>query len=111
MITLTYNNNTVIKSEYENGQTIFKADNNSNSDNKVSWMGIWYLNFSHIPFVPNQQSTISLNNSFLVRMYLEYDHVYGNVGAKYFKIQQFLCFNSNLEIIFIYIPLTQVLVA
>jgi hypothetical protein len=108
LITLTYNNHSVIEAEYADGQKIFRADNNTYSENNSPCLGIWYLNFSHIPYAPNQKSNVSLNNVIMVKMFLEYDHVYGNVGAENFKIEQYLCLDSNLEMLFIYIPLTLV---
>ena len=74
-------------------------------------MGNWYLNFTHIPFAPNSSSTIVLYDIFLVKMNLYYDYVYGNVGAETLRIEQFLCFNSNLQTIFVYFPLEGMLMA
>lgn len=110
-IVLSYNNNSIIGAEYRNEEDIFIAENSSSFSETHFWMGIWYINFSQIPYTPNSKSIISLNNVFLVNMYLEYDHSYANVGAEYYEIKQFLCFNSNLHLLFVYIPLTYTLMA
>ena len=44
-------------------------------------------------------------------MNLVYDHVYGNLGAESLLIEQFVCFNSNFQIVFVYVPRTGLIVA
>jgi hypothetical protein len=109
LIYLTYNNNSIIKAEYENHTEIFAAWS-SNYNGYVHWIGNWYLNFTHIPFAPNSSSTLKLNDIFLVKMNLQYQHSYydsnSNVGeAEGLLIDQFLCFNSNFQLMFVYFPL------
>jgi len=111
LITLTYTNSSIIQAEYEEGKKIFEAENNSYSNDKHFQTGIWYLNFSQIPFAADNQSTITLNDIFLVRMYLDFDCIYASLGAELFEISQFLCLNSNLEFLFVYIPPTPTLSA
>ena len=105
LIYLTYNNDAIIKAEYANHTEIFSAKCYHYEDNSPYWLGNWYLNFTQIPFAPNSSSTIVLHDLFLVKMNLYYDYVYGNVGAEGLIIEQFLCFNSNLQTIFVYFPL------
>ena len=73
-------------------------------------IGNWYINFTQIPYVVNQTS-ISLNNTFLVKMILKLDYLFGNVGGIFYEVEQFLVLDTKFQIIFIYIPLFQVIVA
>ena len=106
LIYLTYNNNSIIKSEYANQTEIFTANRDYYENNTLFWAGHWYLNFTQIPFAPNMSSTIILSNIFLVKMSLEYDIAWGLGGAENLKIEQFLIFNSNFQIMFVYVPLS-----
>ena len=56
LVFLTYNNNSIIKAEYQNHTEIFASQ---------MGLGNWYLNFTQIPFAPNTSSTIILNDIFL----------------------------------------------
>ncbi len=103
LIYLTYNNNTVIKAEYSNLTEIFAAEWGNWGDNPPFWDGSWYLNFTQIPFVQNSSSTIVLNNIYLVKMQLDHYQV-ANWASSHLTIEQFLVFNSNFQIIFVYIP-------
>ena len=67
------------------------------------WDGSWYLNFTQIPSVQNSSSTIALTNIFLVKMQLEHDLV-ANWASSHLSIEQFLVFNSNFQVTFVYIP-------
>ncbi|MFX1278151.1 MAG: hypothetical protein ACFFA3_01965 [Promethearchaeota archaeon] len=93
LIYLTYNNSLIIKADYENQTEIFTTQRDC------------YLNFTLIPPPSNNSSIIVLNEVVLVRMNLKYNHVYNSLGAKIIEIEQFLCLNSNFDIIFICIPL------
>lgn len=104
----SYNNYSIFNATYENGDEIYIGEYNTHTKN---YYGNWYVNFSLIPSVISQSSTLLLNNTILVKMILEYDYVYGNVGAEYINIEQYMVFNSNLQIIFVYIPLIQMIVA
>lgn len=111
IIRLTYNNNSIIEATYEDGKKIFTAENSSEFSENLFWMGIWYLNFSQIPYPSNEQTTVTLNNVFLVKMSFKYAHFYANLGAQFYEIRQFIAFNSDLEPIFVYLPLTEILMA
>ncbi len=98
LIYLTYNNNSIIKAEYANQTEIFTAD-------WGYYEGIYYINFSQIPYTPDLSSTIILNDIFLVKMNLDYHYGYwGN--SEDLIIEQFLVFNSNFQIMFVSIPLS-----
>ena len=107
LIYLTYNNNNIIKAEYANRTEIFAA-------NRVwdyyydmytpNWAGNWYLNFTEIPFVPTSSSTIALNDTFLVKVTLDYHYSCGFACYGDVRMEQFLCFNSNIQTIFVYFP-------
>ena len=105
LIYLTYNNNSIINAEYANHTEIFAARSSHYDNNSLYWEGNWYLNFTHIPFAPNSSYTIVLNDIFLVKMNLKYHYKYGFGGGEDLRIEQFLCFNSNFQTMFIYIPL------
>ncbi|MHA1343703.1 MAG: hypothetical protein ACTSQG_06935 [Promethearchaeota archaeon] len=61
-IYLDYDNNTIYNAKYEDNSTIFY-----NSE------GIFYLNFTIVPYV-SKKTTISLTNIILIEMSLEYSH-------------------------------------
>ena len=103
----TYNNNTIIGAQYENYEDIFVVERNYNTKKRI---GNWYINFTQVPFVVNQTS-ISLNNTFLVKMILKYDYLFGNVGGIFYEVEQFLVLDAKFQVIFIYIPLFPVMVA
>ncbi|MHA2009668.1 MAG: hypothetical protein ACXABO_14395 [Promethearchaeota archaeon] len=109
LIYLTYNNNSFIKAEYANRTEIFAADRGRENGARF-WCGNWYLNFTLIPFSPTSSSTIILNNTLLVRMYLEYTYYYSWEGSSYLRIEQFLCFNSDVQTMLVYFPLTYLFV-
>ncbi len=106
LIYLTYNNNSIIKAEHANQTEIFTADLDYYENNSSLWAGHWYLNFTQIPFAPNTSSTIILSNIFLVKMNLEYDIALGFGASEHLTIEQFLIFNSNFQIMLVYIPLS-----
>jgi len=106
LIYLTYNNNSIIKAEYANQTEIFTADWDYYENNTLFWEGNWYLNFTQIPFAPNMSSTIILSNIFLVKMNLDYYINWGFGALENLIIEQFLIFNSNFQIKFVYIPLS-----
>ncbi len=107
LIYLTYNNNNIIKAEFANHTEIFAADrvwDYSYNRYTSNWEGKWYLNFTQIPLAPTNSSTIALTDTILVKMNLEYHYscgwgCYGDV-----KIEQFLCYNSDIQMIFVYAP-------
>jgi len=111
LIYLTYNNNSIIKADYISHTEIFSARSNYYENGTLFCEGNWYLNFSHIPSVFNESSTIILNDVFLIKMNLNYKYVYGNVGAEFLRIEQFLCFNFEFQIIFVYFPLVGMVMA
>ena len=111
LINLTYNNNSIIKAEYADHTEIFAAETAYYENNSLYWEENWYLNFTQIPFAPNMSSTIILSNIFLVKMYLEYNYDYGLGESESLIIEQFLGFNSNFQTMFVYIPLTSLMVA
>jgi hypothetical protein len=103
----SYNNNTIFNATYENQKAIFIVDPPS----EFYFIGSWFINFTQVPHVVNQSSTILLNNTILVKMILKYDHLYGNVGGEFYQIEQYVILNSSLHVIFIYTPHTSFMVA
>lgn len=109
LLYFTYNNFSIIKAEYANYSEIFKAKDCFDSVYREEGC---YMNFTQIPNTPDLSSTIAINNSTLVKMSLEYDHNYGfGIGVTSIRIEQYLCYNINLELIFVYIPMVVLLLA
>ena len=107
LIYLTYNNNNIIKAEYANHTEIFSAErvwDYYNNNYTQNWEGNWYLNFTLIPFVPSNSYTIALNDTFLVKMNLEYQYSCGVACYGNIKMEQYICFNSNIKTTFVYFP-------
>ncbi|MFX1456617.1 MAG: hypothetical protein ACFFDB_14680 [Promethearchaeota archaeon] len=96
LIYLTYKNNSIIKAEYSNQTEIFWT--------KFGF-GYWYLNFTQIPYTLSDYYTIALNDSILVRMNLEYHFSCGFACFGDVRMEQYLCFNSKIEMNFIYFPI------
>ena len=111
LIYLTYNNDSIIKAEYANYTEIFTARSVHYNNNSLYWTGNWYLNFTQIPFSPNISSNIVLNDLFLVKMSLYYEYYYNIGESEGLIIEQFLCFNSNFQLMLVYFPLTYLVVA
>ncbi|KKK45148.1 hypothetical protein LCGC14_0829360 [marine sediment metagenome] len=78
----SYNNNTIFNATYENQNAIFTVP----PPYVYDFIGSWYINFTQVPHVVNQSSTIMLNNTIFIKMILKYDHTYGNVGGEYYQI-------------------------
>ena len=107
LIYLTYNNNNIIKAEYANHTGIFTADrvwDYNNNKYTPNWEGNWYLNFTLIPPAPSNSYTIALNDTFLVKMNLDYHHSCGFACSGDIRMEQFICFNSDIETIFVHFP-------
>jgi len=105
-IFFTYNNNSVIAGQYDDSRVIFVAY--GYGDN--IWEGKSFINFSQVPYVSEnnydpftEYSTISLNNTILIKMELYYHYERALFGHKTCRTEQFIALNSNYQIIFIYI--------
>jgi len=103
-----YNNTTIFNATYESKEEIFVVDSAWESDN---YIGNWYINFTYLPSVVDEPIIIPLNDTILVKMQLEYDYLYGNVGGIFYQIPQYIALSSDLQIIFMYVPLTAIMVA
>lgn len=111
LLFFTYNNNSIIKLEDQAHTEIFSAHERNYENSSTFWEGSWYLNFTLIPFSSDLNSIIQLNNSILTKMDVHYEYDYALGEANSLIIEQFLCFNSNYQIIFVYIPNTAWIVA
>ncbi len=111
LLYFTYNNNSIIKLEDQAHTEVFSAHERHYENSSTFWEEIWYLNFTLIPFSSGLNSIIQLNNSILIKMNLHYDYDYAFGESNTLIIEQFLCFNSNYQIIFVYIPNTAWIVA
>ncbi|MFX1574866.1 MAG: hypothetical protein ACFFB0_19180 [Promethearchaeota archaeon] len=110
LIYLTYNNNSIIKAEHANHTEIFSADGGYYENESRFWVENWYINFTQIPFALNMAFTITLSNIILVKMNLEYNYYYNLGESESLIFTQFLAFNSNFHTMFVYIPLTSLMV-
>ena len=99
-IYLTYNNNTILNSTYINNTLIFSTWSSCYG----SYYGSWYINFTEVPFVYNENEKITLNDTIIVKQDVEYRHDYGTVGAEHHYIEQYVILDENFEIILIAIP-------
>ncbi len=104
---LKYNNNTIYWANYGNNVTIFPSANHYDENLGISW----YINFSQVPTVPGTYFEISLNNTYLVIMSLEYNYLCGSLCGLWYEIEQYIILDSNLQIICIYIPFSPAAVA
>ncbi len=89
-------------------EEIFVVESDWESDNYV---GNWYINFTRVPSVGDEPIIIPLNDTILVTMLIEYNFLYGNVGGIFYQIPQYIALSTDLQIIFIYVPLTAIIVA
>lgn len=103
-----YSNTTIFNATYENNNAAFVVEYDEYYDN---FIGNWYINSTYVPSVSSQPFTLPLNNTILIRMFIDYDHVYGNLGAETYHIRQYIALSSDLQIIFVYIPLVSIVVA
>ena len=104
-IFFTYNNNSVIAGRYDDFRVIFIAFGYDNI-----WEGKSFINFSQVPYVSEddydpftEYSTISLNNTILIKMEIDYYYSRAPFGHLSCGTEQFIVLNSNYQIIFIYI--------
>jgi hypothetical protein len=107
-IFFTYTNNSVIGGQYNDSRLIFSAYMYID----LIWEGNSFINFSQVPYVDNnsinynpfyQSSTISLNNTILIKMELYYRYVETAFGHKTCRTEQFIALNSKYQFIFIFI--------
>lgn len=105
---LSYSNTTLFNATYENKKDVFVVEYDEYYD---YFIGNWYINFTHVPKVFNQSSTLLLNNTILIKMFIDYDYVYGNLGAETYHIKQYIALSSDLQVIFVYVPLVHIAVA
>lgn len=110
LIYLTYKSNSIIKAEYANHTEIFTARSGLYDNGSLYWIGSWYLNFTVIPFIPNISSNIALNDTLLVKLDLTYHHDYRFGGTQDLMLETYLGFNSNFQVLFVYMPFNPLVV-
>jgi len=94
---LTYNNNTIFSIKDQSNSTLLSIED-------YWWDQIaWYLNFTHLPYVYNDNGTVLLNNAIFVHMRLEYGYYCGNLCGLWHSIEQYLVLSSNLDVLVIFI--------
>ncbi|UCC20201.1 MAG: hypothetical protein JSV62_02645 [Promethearchaeota archaeon] len=88
---LIYNNNTIFNLKDQNNQSLLLREDGF-------WMGTeWYLNFTQIPYVYNDNSTLVLSESIFIDINMVY------LGFEYYSFNQYLVLNKNLDVILIFI--------
>jgi len=94
---LTYNNNTIFSVKDQSNKTLLSIEN-------YSWDRIaWYLNFTHLSYVYDDNSTVLLNNAIFVHMSLDYGYYCGNLCGLWHSIEQYLVLSSSLDVLVIFI--------
>jgi hypothetical protein len=100
MIILFYEGTTIKKAEFEDHSEVFNSDQ-------------WYSpDFFDWPYFPDNgflnssltggTSPTLLRDVILIKMILDYNYCDGYIGALTFKMQQYICLNSALQVIFVY---------
>ncbi|UCC20203.1 MAG: hypothetical protein JSV62_02655 [Promethearchaeota archaeon] len=89
---LTYSNNTIFSLKDQNNQSLLLVVDHV-------WGGIeWYLNFTQIPYVYNDNSTLVLSESIFIDINMVYVYPF-----RYYSFDQYLVLNKNLDVILIFI--------
>ncbi|NVM19908.1 MAG: hypothetical protein HWN80_19565 [Candidatus Lokiarchaeota archaeon] len=102
---LTYNNKTIFQLKDNNNQSLFSVEN-------FDWDDIaWYLNFTQLPYVYNDNATILMNNAIFVEIRLESGYICGNLCGLWYSINQFIVLSSELDVLMLIIPHTGMVVA
>ncbi|MFX1239803.1 MAG: hypothetical protein ACFFA7_00995 [Promethearchaeota archaeon] len=95
-LSLTYNNNTIFSlKDQDNQSLILKKDG--------WWQSSWYLNFTQIPYVYGDNSTLGLSELIFVEINVEYVHVGCWVCYEEYSCNQYLLLDKNLDIVLIFI--------
>ncbi|MFX1593030.1 MAG: hypothetical protein ACFFCL_10080 [Promethearchaeota archaeon] len=94
---LIYNNNTIFSLKDKNNQSLLlKGDK--------YWEGFtWYLNFTQIPYVYGDISTMVLSELIFVEINVEYEWNCGYVCFHEYLYKQYLLLSKNLDVILILI--------
>lgn len=102
---LTYNNNSILDvKDHDNSSSILVEH--------YGWDEVaWYLNFTQIPFVYSENSTIMLEDMIFVKMRIDYGYYCGNLCGLWYFIDQYLLLDQNLDIVLIFIPLSYMIVS
>ncbi len=102
---LTYNKNTIFSLKDQNNYSLLLVENYD--WNEVSW----YLNFSQLPYVYSDITTILLNNAIFIEIHLDYGYYCGNVCGLWHSIDQYIVLSTNLDALMIFIPHTWISVS
>jgi hypothetical protein len=96
-LNLTYNNETIFSLKDSSNLSLFLSGD-------TYWDGFeWYLNFTQIPFVYGDNSTLELNETIFVKINLEYVWACGYFCWVEYSYEQYLVLDKNLDIILIHI--------
>lgn len=103
MLYLTYNNNSIFN---------VKDHDNSSLIEHYQWDEVaWYLNFTQIPYVYSENSTIMLEDMIFIEMRIDYGYYCGSLCGLWYFIKQYLLLDQNLDIVLIFIPYSYIVVS
>ncbi|MEJ2295938.1 MAG: hypothetical protein P8Y23_14370 [Candidatus Lokiarchaeota archaeon] len=96
---LTYNNDTIFSVKDQNNNSLLSIEN------YPLWQEFtFYLNFTQLGYVYMNNSTILLNNTYFIELYLDYSYYCGSLCGLWYSIQQFLVVNMMFDVLMIFIP-------
>ena len=102
---LTYNNNSILNIKDHDNSSIILVEH-------YEWDEVaWYLNFTQIPFVYSENSTIMLEDMIFIEMRIDYGYYCGSLCGLWYFIEQYLLLDQNLDIVLIFIPYSYMIVA
>ena len=102
---LTYNNNSILNIKDHDNSSIILVEH-------YEWDEVaWYLNFTQIPFVYSENSTIMLEDMIFIEMRIDYGYNCGSLCGLWYFIEQYLLLDQNLDIALIFIPYSYMIVA
>lgn len=95
---LTYDNNTIFSVKDQDNDSLLLVEN-------YGWNNIaWYLNFTQLPYIYYENSTILLGNVIFIEIHLDYYYKCGILGLTEYYTDQYLVLSSNLDVLMIFIP-------
>jgi len=94
---LTYDNNTIFSIKDQNNQSLFLLAD-------CGCIGLaWYLNFTQIPYVYGDKSTVMFSDFIFVEINLEYKWLCGYICEHSHSFKQYLVLGENLEVVLIFV--------
>jgi hypothetical protein len=98
VIYLTYNNDTIFDLNDKENNSLISVRRNSWGDVAC------YVNFTRLPYVYNENSTILLEDIIFIEMDLNYGYYCGSLCGLWYEIHQYLILSLTLDVLAIYLP-------